>query len=205
MASWSFGETLLVAHVVGAALESMGSEWYVGGSVASSVHGIPRATQDADIVATLRPGQGKRLADLLGDDFYMDADTAESAIRARRSFNVIHLDTMFKVDIFVAKGDAYGRRAMESRLLRVVSEEPPLSLPIATAEDTVAHKLYWFRRGNQRSEKQWRDLVGVLRILGARLDLARLELACVDLGVADLVAAALGAAALPQRDDGAGD
>ena len=92
MASWSFGETLLVAHTVGEALESLGASWYVGGSVASSVHGIPRATQEADIVATLRPGQGRELAALLGEDFYVDGDTAEQAIRARRSFNVIHLD-----------------------------------------------------------------------------------------------------------------
>jgi hypothetical protein len=196
MASWSFGETLLVAHTVGQALESLGASWYVGGSVASSVHGIPRATQNADIVATLRPGQGRELAMLLGEDFYVDGDTAEQAIRARRSFNVIHLATMFKVDIFVSPGDAYSRRAMESRLVRVVSESPPLSLPVATAEDTVAHKLFWFRRADERSDKQWRDLVGVLKTLGMDLDPTRLRLACTDLGVDDLVDRALEAAGI---------
>ena len=196
MASWSFGETLLVAHTVGAALESLGARWYVGGSVASSVHGIPRATQDADIVATLHPGQGQKLASLLGEDFYIDADTAERAIHARRSFNVIHLETMFKVDIFVAQGDAYSRRAMESRLIRVVSDAPPLSLPVATAEDTVAHKLFWFRQADESSDKQWRDLVGVLKTLDRHIDQARLRLACTDLGVDDLVDRALEAAGI---------
>ena len=197
MASWSFGETLLVAHTVGAALESLDADWYVGGSVASSVHGIPRATQDADIVATLRPGQGRKLAALLGDDFYIDGDTAERAIQHRRSFNVIHLETMFKIDIFVSKDDAYGRRAMASRLLRVVSDSPPISLPIATAEDTVAHKLFWFRQADESSDKQWRDLVGVLKTLDRHIDQARLRLACADLGVEDLVDRALEAAAVP--------
>jgi hypothetical protein len=194
VADWSFGETLLVAHTVGEALRSIGADWYVGGSVASSVHGIPRATQDADIVAALRPGHGKRLAEVLGEAFYLDADTAETAIRSLRSFNVIHLETMFKVDVFVLRRDAYGLRAMADRLVRVVSEEPPISLPVATPEDTVAHKLYWYRLANEESEKQWRDLVGVLKTLRGRLDVARLRLACSDLEVGDLVDGALEAA-----------
>ena len=194
MADWSFGETLLVAHTVGEALLAVGADWYVGGSVASSVHGIPRATQDADIVAALRPGHGKRLAELLGEAFYIDAETAERAIRARRSFNLIHLETMFKVDVFVLRPDAYGLRAMAERLVRVVSEEPPISLPVATPEDTVAHKLYWYRLADETSEKQWRDLIGVLKTLRGRIDVPRLRLASSDLGVGDLVDAALEAA-----------
>ena len=194
MADWSFGETLLVAHTVGEALRLMGVEWYVGGSVASSVHGIPRATQDADIVAALRPGHGKQLAELLGEAFYIDADAAESAIRSRRSFNVIHLQTMFKVDVFVLRKDAYGLRAMADRLVRVVSDEPPISLPVATPEDTVAHKLYWYRLADEKSEKQGRDLVGVLKTLRGQIDEVRLRLACSDLDVGDLVGRALEAA-----------
>ena len=191
MGSWSFGETLLVTASVGAALDQLGVDWYVGGSVASSVHGIPRATQDVDIVAALRPGNGTRLAELLGADFYIDAATAEQAIRARRSFNLIDLGTMFKVDVFVSRSDAYGRRAMASRLVRVVSDEPPCSLPIATAEDTVAHKLHWYRRTDETSDKQWRDLLGVLKTLGPRIDEDRLRIAARDLGVEDLVDRAL--------------
>ncbi len=196
MASWSFGETLLVTHTVGQAFEDLGVDWYVGGSVASSVHGIPRATQDADVVAGLRPGHGRRLADLLGQDFYIDADTAEQAIRTGRSFNVIHLDTMFKVDVFTLRRDAYGLRAMADRLVRTVREDPPLSLPIATAEDTVAHKLYWYRLADETSNKQWRDLLGVLKTMGGGLDLDRLRLAAGDLGVADLLPEALEATGL---------
>ena len=191
MAEWSFGETLLVTSTVGDALTSLGVDWYVGGSVASSIHGIPRATQDADLVATLRPGQGRKLADLLGDAFYIDSETAEKAIRARRSFNVIHLGTMFKVDIFASAGGPYDVRAMMDRQTVVVREDPLLVLPIATAEDTVAHKLYWYRRAGERSDKQWQDLQGVLRTLAGRIDRARLEIACADLGVVDLVARAL--------------
>ena len=110
MAEWAFGETLLVTHTVGAALDHLGVRWYVGGSVASSLHGIPRATQDADLVAALALGQGQQLADLLEQDFYISAEAAETAIRRRRSFNVIHLDTMFKADIFVSSGGSFERR-----------------------------------------------------------------------------------------------
>lgn len=190
MASWTYGETILVTGVVGAALEALGVDWYVGGSVASSLHGIPRATQDADLVVALRPGQAARLAELLGSDFYMDAETAEEAIRSRRSFNVIHFDTMFKVDIFVSKADAYSRRAMADRVFRVLATNPPVEVPVATAEDTVAHKLFWYRKGG-RSEKQWTDLRGVLETLADGVDVQRLRLACADLGVEDLVDSAL--------------
>lgn len=194
MASGSFAETPLAAHTVGEALDARGASWHVGGSVASSVQGIPLATQGADIVATLRPGQGRALAALLAEDFDGDGDTAEQAIRDHRSFNVTHPATMFKVYIFVSPGDAYSRRAMDSRLVRVVSESPPLSLPVATAEDTVAYKLFWFRRADERSDWQWRDLVGVLKTLGTDLDPTPLRLACADLGVGDLVDRALEAA-----------
>ena len=116
-----------------------------------------------------------------------DADTAETAIRARRSFNLIHLGTMFKVDVFVPAGGPYDTRAMRDRTTVVVRESPPLTLPIATAEDTVEHKLFWYRKAGQQSDKQWRDLQGVLRTLGKSLDRDRLELACADLEVADLL------------------
>jgi len=190
MAEWTFGETLLVARTVGDALESMPAEWYVGGSVASSLHGIPRATQDVDIVATLRPGHGRRLAAILGPDFYISAEAAETAIGARRSFNVIHLETMFKVDLFTLKDEPYGRRAMARRLVRVVAEGG-ISIPVATAEDTIAHKLYWYRLTDETSEKQWRDLMGVVKAVGAELNLDALHEAATDLGVDDLVERAL--------------
>jgi hypothetical protein len=184
---------------VGAALDGIGAPWYVGGSVASSLHGIPRATQDADVVAALRSGDGRWLVETLGAEFYADSHAAEQAIGAGRSFNVIHLQTMFKIDVFVLHDDAYGRRAMSSRLLRIVSEDPAVSLPVATAEDTVAHKLYWYRLADERSEKQWRDLVGVLKTLAGEVDVERLRLACADLGVDDLVDAALIAAGAGPR------
>ncbi len=187
MAEWSFGETLRVTAEVGRAFEQLGVAWYVGGSVASSVHGIPRATQDADVVAALRPGQGRKLAALLGDGFYIDPDTAETAIRARRSFNLIHFATMFKIDVFVFGRGPYDVRAMRDATEIVVREDPPLTLPMATAEDTVAHKLFWFRRTGERSDKQWTDLQGVLKTLAGDLDRDRLRLACADLGVDDLL------------------
>lgn len=86
---------------------------------------------------------------------------------------------------------AYGLRAMRDRVIRVVSEDPPLALPLATAEDTVAHKLLWFRLADHSSDRQWRDLLGVLKAMGAAIDGARLRLACADLGVEDLLERAL--------------
>ncbi|HEX6276939.1 MAG TPA: hypothetical protein VFZ53_28055, partial [Polyangiaceae bacterium] len=86
-------------------LERLGIEYLVGGSLASSVHGRPRATQDVDIVARIAGAQVDALVAALSNDFYVDADMIRDAIRRRGSFNVVHLESMLKVDVFVFSGD----------------------------------------------------------------------------------------------------
>ncbi len=186
-------EALRVTWLVAAALERLGVAFHLGGSLASSIHGFPRATLDADLVADLRPGQGEELSKLLGPGFYADARAMEAAIPSRASFNVIHLETMFKVDVFVRRASAFDRESFERSRPEAIGPGGA-AIRVATPEDTVLHKLRWYREGGGVSERQWTDAVGVLQVQGERLDRAYLDRWARELGVGDLLARAIGEA-----------
>jgi hypothetical protein len=172
------------------ALRSLGIRHYVGGSIASSAHGIARASADADVIAELGSGQVEPLARALSGAYYVPEERMRDAALRRASFNLIHLATMLKVDVFVSKGRPFDARAME-RASPGPNAGAAGPVPVASAEDTVLAKLEWFRRGGETSERQWGDVLGVLRVGGPVLDRAYLEEFARQLGVADLLARAL--------------
>jgi hypothetical protein len=174
-----------VAFRVARSFEELGIAYLVGGSLASSLHGEPRSTQDIDLVADLRLEHVAAWVERLGDDFYVDRERVAQAIRSRRSFNVIHLETMFKADIFVLEGDPASRREMERRELYEIVEGQRLW--VASAEDIVLQKLVWFRLGNEISDRQWRDVLAVLRVRAATLDDGYLRRMAATLEVEDLL------------------
>jgi hypothetical protein len=180
-------EILAITLRVAEELERLGVVYAVGGSLASSLHGIPRATQDVELVADLRPEHIPALAATLRESFYLDEEAMEEAVRLRASFNVIHLETLFKVDIFVAKNDVATRQELQRRQAYVVADDPPRVLVVVSAEDIVVQKLHWFRLGDEVSERQWLDALGVLRVQGAHIDTAYLLRVASLLGVEDLL------------------
>jgi hypothetical protein len=170
------------------ALDSLGVRYYVGGSVASSVHGVPRASIDADLIAELRAEHVAPLAARLSALFYLDEGRMRDAVERRLSFNVIHLATMFKVDVFVSKGRPFDVEASGRARLEALGESPEAPrVKVASAEDTLLAKLEWYRRGGESSERQWSDILGLLRVRTGRLDLAYLADWASALGVADLL------------------
>ncbi len=173
------------------ALRALGVRHYVGGSIASSAHGVARASIDADVVAELRPEHAERLVVALRSSYYVPEARARDAIARRASFNVIHLETMIKVDVFVSRGRPFDRRAMERAQPAPSGGSGAAPLVLASAEDVVLAKLEWFRRGGEVSERQWTDVLGVLRASGTSLDRQYLEGGASELGVSDLLARAL--------------
>jgi len=175
--------------VIGA-FERLRIFYYIGGSVASSIHGKPRTTLDADLVAEVFPEHVPRLESLLQDQYYLSTAAILDAIRHRSSFNFIYLPTTFKVDIFLPKDRPFA----ESECGRVV--QGPLNgvddrtFPVASAEDIVLNKLEWFRAGQGLSDRQWSDLIGVLALQADAIDQAYLDRWAPELGVADLLAKA---------------
>ena len=177
-----------------AALDRLEIPFLVGGSVASGTHGIPRQTKDIDVVAKIPLEIVAEFCAILAPAFYADADQAKLAIRGGRAFNVIHVKTAYKFDIFPAGED----RFMHSQLARrryTTTSVPGLEnveFPVASAEDTILAKLVWFRKGGEVSDQQWHDILGVLNVQAGRLDLGYLQEWAGKLGVGDLLRRALG-------------
>lgn len=170
------------------ALDSLGVGYYIGGSVASSIHGVPRASIDADLIAELGAEHVGPLAARLSAAFYLDEGRMRDAVERRLSFNVIHLATMFKVDVFVSKGRPFDIEASGRARLEALGESPDApKARVASPEDTLLAKLEWYRRGGESSERQWSDILGLLRVRTGRLDVAYLADWASALGVADLL------------------
>lgn len=184
-------EPVVAAHALTTALEGLGVRYVVGGSLASSIYGEPRATNDVDIVADLREEHVEPFAKVLGDDFYVDVDMIRDAIARRASFNVIHQPSIFKLDVFVPRFDAWTRSELSrGKRIELPSPAGPVTMCFASAEDAVLHKLVWYRLGDEISDRQWRDVLGVLRVQGAALDNRYLDEWAEPLAVADLLARA---------------
>jgi hypothetical protein len=175
---------------VAEAFDALGVRYFLGGSVASSAHGVPRASLDADVIAELEPSHVGRLAHWLAAAYYVPIEQMRTAAVERRSFNLIHLATMFKIDVFVSKGRPFDRSAAERARQQVIGEHTDRPFFVASAEDTVLAKLEWFRLGGETSERQWWDIVGVLKV-GEDADRAYLRRWSSALGVGDLLERAL--------------
>jgi hypothetical protein len=194
-------DVLEITLLVTDALEQLGVPYVVGGSLASSFHGIPRATIDADVVAAIRPAHQTGLVKALRDRFYLDADAIRLAIEQRATFNLIHLETMFKVDVFIAGDDQVTRQELERGRPFVVTDAPERTLRIASAEDTIARKLHWYELGDGVSDRQWNDVVGVLKVAGASLDVPYLRRTAALLGVERLLDRAIEEVGQEDRGD----
>ncbi len=176
-----------VALRVTALLEELGVRYVVGGSLASMVHGEARSTRDVDIVADLGPEHVEPLVGGLGKEFYADRDMIREAIELRRHFNVIHLASMYKVDLFVPPDEELHAEKWKRRQRLVLDVDPERKAWVTDPECIVLQKLAWYREGDEVSDQQWRDVLGVLKVQGDRLDLEYLRRWAVELGITDLL------------------
>lgn len=155
-----------VALRVAAALEALGCEYFVGGSLASSLQGEPRATNDIDLVVAMLPHRVRELAEQLGPDFEVDQDMLRDALVRGSCANIFYLPMVTKIDLFALGPNRYDEVEFSRRRkvrVRASGEE----LFVKAPEDTVLRKLLWYREGGEVSTKQWRDVVEVLRVSGS--------------------------------------
>ncbi|MCL1475233.1 hypothetical protein [Argonema antarcticum] len=193
-------DPIWLAHQLAGILNSLGIPYYVGGSVASSLQGEVRYTEDLDLVVNIQPSQIQPLIDAMAGQFYISEVAVEDAMSSRTSsFNVIHLTTTEKADIFVMRDDEFSRSKMSRRQLHVPDGDIDKSFYVCTPEDTILQKLVWFRMTSRESQKQWRDILGVLKLQGERLDFEYLDRWALTLQLTELLAQALGEADVKQR------
>lgn len=184
-------EPLQIVAKIARILSDLGVDYVVGGSLASSLFGVPRATQDVDFAADLRLDHVDALTSALAGEFYADAGQIRDAVQRRGSFNVIHLGAPFKADVFIRKESAWSREEMaRARIVSIDTPDGPVDVRFAGPEDTLLHKLVWYRRGHEVSDRQWGDILGVLKVQGDALDHSYLDHWAPLLDVMDLLARA---------------
>ncbi len=169
-------------------LDDLNIRYAIGGSYASSTHGAARYTQDADIAVESFRGKERLFAlRFPADEYYADEQMIRDAVFRRSSFNILHLPTSFKIDIFIQKDRAFDREFLARRVKATVFGETEGEFGVITPEDTVLLKLERFRIGGEVSDKQWADILGVLKTQGATIDAAYLDKWAAEIGVKDLL------------------
>ena len=177
-------DPIAVALAVTDVLDALGVPNTIGGSLASSFAGEPRSTVDIDVIAALSDEHVVTLVEQLSPRFYVDEDAIRRAIRDRTSVNFIHQDSQFKVDLFVAGGTPLDLQQIRRRQAVIVGGR---TIHVHPPEDILLQKLRWYRAGGEVSDRQWRDIRGIVRVQGDALDRGYLRTHAPALDVSDLL------------------
>jgi hypothetical protein len=179
-------DAIAVAMRVAEAIEAAKGSYFVGGSLASSLQGEPRATNDIDMVLELPLGRIGEFVGALGKDFEVDVGMLRDALLHGRSCNIFYLPVVMKVDLFAVGPSPYDEVEF-ARRRRVPVRSTGETLLIKSPEDTVLRKLLWYCEGGGVSERQWRDVIEVLRVSGGGMDRGYLAQWSKRLGISDLL------------------
>ena len=186
-------DPLETAVTVAGIFDRLGIVHTIGGSIAASFAGEPRSSIDIDFVADVREDQVSALVEALKADFYVDEDALRRAVRLKSSANLIEQRTQPKIDLFIAGGTPLDEQQLKRRKsIRIGSGQ---TVHVHPPEDILLQKLRWYRLGGEQSDRQWRDILGIVRVQGSRLDRGYLEANAPLLEVSDLLMRALDAPA----------
>ena len=179
-------DLLEITMRVAAALDACGIAYTVGGSLASSFSGEPRGSIDADILVEMTTAHVEPFVEALGDEFYADADALRRAVSEHSTANLIHRPSGIKIDLFIAHSYLDTCQLERRRHVRIAAN-PDRFLYVHSPEDIVLQKLHWYKLGGEVSDRQWRDVRGVLVRQGNRLDRRYLAATAQRAGLTDLL------------------
>jgi hypothetical protein len=188
-------DALDVALLAARAFDATGVAYFLGGSLASSLQGEPRATNDIDFVVDLEERSIDPLVVRFGDEFQVDREVMLDAVRRRATCNIFFLPLVTKIDLFVLKKGAFD--ASEFARRREVRVRDEQVIVVKSPEDSILRKLLWFVESGEVSDRQWRDVVEILRVSAAALDGGYLDAWAARLGVTEQLTRARAAAAIP--------
>ena len=184
-------EEYLVLKQLADVLDGLKIDYAIGGSIASSLYGKVRFTQDADITVVPLGDKAEQLYNVLKEHFYISKDAMYQAISNRSSFNIIHLRSAFKIDIFIRKDDDFHRQLFLRRRKVKLDESIEHLFDIVSAEDIILLKLQWYQSAGCMSERQWSDVLGVLAVQSQALDMKYLRSCSEKLGLSDILQKAI--------------
>ena len=136
-------EPIEVTLKVTVVFEKLGIPYLIAGSLASTLYGMVRTTQDSDIVVVMRLEHLQAFVAFLQDEFYIDQEMIAEAIQRNSSFNIIHRETMFKVDVFIPRPRPFLQAQLDRAQRQTFSFETEISAKFASPEDTILAKLEW--------------------------------------------------------------
>lgn len=169
------------------AFNKLGVPHCVGGSIASAFHGAVRSTMDVDLLCELQEDQIADFLTCFDQDFYVSESAVRDAVLRNLCFNLIHLPTSFKVDVFISPGRDFDQTRIRRATMEKLGEDPSVMVPMTTAEDSIISKLEWYRKSDETSERQWDDVSRLMQLLGSSADLDYLRKAAEATGVEDLL------------------
>lgn len=184
-------EPIEVTIKVTRVFERLDIPYLIGGSLASTLYGMVRTTQDSDIIAEMRLEHVQPFVESLQNEFFIDEEMITESIQRNSSFNIIHRDTMFKVDVFIPRPRPFHQSQLARAQKQTFSLDSEVSANFSSAEDTILSKLEWYRMGGEVSDRQWRDILGVLKTRAGDLELDYLRKWAKELKVSDLLERAL--------------
>jgi hypothetical protein len=186
---WHLQPIDLLAVVLPArrALEDLHLPYYLGGSIASSLHGMQQLVQDIDLVVDLGDQVLPSLFAVLRQHYLFNEG---EAVRARTSFPLIHLDSLMKVDVVLPKLEAFDTFMRQLIRCSTLDERYP-PIPLASAMEMLLFKVQRYQRDEQartdgmQDDAEWNDILGMLKVQGPDLDLPLLEEWAGTLGMTD--------------------
>lgn len=180
-------DAVLVLDQLATLLEGLAVPFVVGGSLASGSWGEPRSTHDVDVLIRLESDRIEPLVAALKPSFYVDIESVRDALREARAFNVIHMGRYQKIDLFVAGPSALDVAQLESPVPRRLAPDFERAFPVTAPELIVLRKLDWYRKGDMVSERQWRDVLAVLRVQAGRLNAELMNGLASQVGLTELL------------------
>ncbi|MBN2456004.1 MAG: hypothetical protein JXB29_05630 [Sedimentisphaerales bacterium] len=163
-------EDLLLVRCFTDILDRLDIGYVIGGSMASSIYGVVRFTQDADVTVEPFDNLAHELFEMLRPDYYISRQAMYQALREHSSFNIIHLTSAFKIDVFVRKNTAFEKQLIARGKKIKLSDQLKKKFSVVSPEDIILLKLRWYCDGGCSSQRQWKDALGVLAIQAGRLD-----------------------------------
>ena len=170
--------------------ECLGVRYYLSGSIACSVYGLPRGAQDIDVVADIQAEHVSPLVQQLQGAYTINAQALRDAIAQRSAFSLLHLSSLIKVDVMLLRGTPFDSLVSQrAQQLSLIEGYQPIW--IASAEDVVLLGLAWYRACGATADDQWNDLLGVVKVQAPTLDLTYLRHVAPTLNVSGLLEQAL--------------